>query len=84
MTETDSPYFKVISPSDVGNKVAPGMDKVFMLQFTADQKKVKIKMFCRTECIKKFYVLFTTRAAVLFQHIATNSSESCISNTTWT
>ncbi len=43
VTETDSPYFKVISPSDVGNKVAPGMDKVFMLQFTADQKQVRNK-----------------------------------------
>ena len=41
MTETDSSYFKVISPSDVGHKVAPGMDKVFILQFTADQKKVQ-------------------------------------------
>jgi hydrocephalus-inducing protein len=41
VTEIDSPYFEVISPSDVGNKVAPGMDKVFMLQFTADQKKVQ-------------------------------------------
>ena len=40
VTETDSPYFIVISPLDVGNKVAPGMDKVFMLQFTTNQKKV--------------------------------------------
>ena len=58
MTETDSPYFKVISPSDVGNKVAPGMDKVFMLQFTADQKKVeflihKQKLFRLMHCSAK-------------------------------
>ena len=34
VTETDSPYFKVISPSAVGYKVSPGMDNAFMLQFT--------------------------------------------------
>lgn len=48
--QTDSPYFKVISPSDVGHKVAPGMDKVFMIQFTADQKKDYFhELICVTE-----------------------------------
>ena len=65
MTETDSPYFKVISPSDVGNKVAPGMDKVFMLQFTADQKKVKIKMFCRTVYKKVLRTIYNTSGRVV-------------------
>lgn len=62
MTGTDSPYFKVISPNDVGHKVAPGMDKVFMVQFTADQKKVfklmqllKCFMYWRTALCEVFF-----------------------------
>lgn len=38
--QADSPYFKIISPPDVGHKVAPGMESIFMVQFTPDQKKV--------------------------------------------
>lgn len=40
VTQTDSPYFKIISPHDVGHKVAPGMDTTFIIQFTPDEKKV--------------------------------------------
>ena len=40
VTQTDSPYFKIISPHDVGHKVAPGMDTIFIIQFTPDEKKV--------------------------------------------
>ena len=40
VTQTDSPYFKIISPHDVGHKVAPGMDTTFIVQFTPDEKKV--------------------------------------------
>ena len=39
VTQTDSPYFKIISPHDVGHKVAPGMDTIFIIQFTPDGKK---------------------------------------------
>ena len=40
VTQTDSPYFKIISPLDVGHKVAPGMDTTFTIQFSPDEKKV--------------------------------------------
>jgi len=40
VTQTDSPYFKIVSPHDVGHKVAPGMDTTFIIQFTPDEKKV--------------------------------------------
>ena len=46
MTQTDSPYFKIISPHDVGHKVAPGMDTVFIIQFTPDEKKVLGGVVC--------------------------------------
>lgn len=50
VTQTDSPYFKILSPSDVGHKVAPGMDKVFMIQFTADQRKVSHQEIFAVKC----------------------------------
>ncbi len=40
VTQADSPYFKIISPPDVGHKVAPGMDTVFLIKFFPDEKKV--------------------------------------------
>ena len=50
VTQTDSPYFKIISPLDVGHKVAPGMDTVFILQFTTDEKKdYTHELICITE-----------------------------------
>ena len=45
VVQEESPYFKVISPPDIGHKVATGMETIFIIQFTPDQKKV-------------FYVLF--------------------------
>jgi len=39
VTQADSPYFKIISPADVGHKVAPGMDTIFLIKFTPDEKK---------------------------------------------
>lgn len=50
VTQTDSPYFKIISPHDVGHKVAPGMDTVFIIQFTPDEKKdYTHELICITE-----------------------------------
>lgn len=35
-----SPYFKVISPKDIGHKVAPGVPSVFRILFTPEENKV--------------------------------------------
>ena len=40
VTQADSPYFKIISPHDVGHKVGPGLPTTFRLQFTPDEIKV--------------------------------------------
>ncbi|KAH3778728.1 hypothetical protein DPMN_180198 [Dreissena polymorpha] len=42
VTQADSPYFKIISPHDVGNKVGPGLPTTFRLQFTPDEVKVSV------------------------------------------
>ncbi len=42
--QEESPYFKVISPPNVGHKVGPGLPTTFKIQFTPDEKKVKIKI----------------------------------------
>ena len=45
VTQADSPYFKIISPHDVGHKVGPGLPTTFRLQFTPDEIKVKFPPF---------------------------------------
>ncbi|XP_057292027.1 hydrocephalus-inducing protein-like [Hydractinia symbiolongicarpus] len=50
VVQAESPYFKIISPPDVGHKVAPGMDIIFVIQFTPDQKKdYNHEVICITE-----------------------------------
>ncbi|XP_068693384.1 hydrocephalus-inducing protein homolog [Montipora foliosa] len=50
VTQTDSPYFKIVSPHDVGHKVAPGMDTIFIIQFTPDETKdYTHELICITE-----------------------------------
>ena len=50
VVQEDSPYFSIISPSDIGHKVAPGMDTVFFIQFMADHKEdYTHELFCITE-----------------------------------
>lgn len=39
-----SPYFKLISPSDVCRKVAPGMPSTFRILFTPEENKVRLKV----------------------------------------
>ncbi|KAG8437289.1 hypothetical protein GDO86_008117 [Hymenochirus boettgeri] len=39
VTQEDSPYFKIISPNDVCNKVAPGLQSLFLIIFTPEQNK---------------------------------------------
>ena len=53
VTQTDSPYFKIISPHDVGHKVAPGMDTIFIIQFTPDEKKVFVVKTSHKQLHKK-------------------------------
>uniref|UniRef100_A0A8C3T1C3 HYDIN axonemal central pair apparatus protein n=1 Tax=Chelydra serpentina TaxID=8475 RepID=A0A8C3T1C3_CHESE len=45
-----SPYFRVISPNDVGHKVAPGMASTFRILFTPEENKDYIhQVTCITE-----------------------------------
>lgn len=48
--QTDSPYFKIISPEDVSHKVAPGMASVFRILFNPEDKKdYTHELICMTE-----------------------------------
>ncbi|XP_078720178.1 hydrocephalus-inducing protein homolog isoform X2 [Lampetra fluviatilis] len=50
VSQEDSPYFKIISPNDVGTKVAPGMASTFRIVFTPEQKKdYTHQLVCVTE-----------------------------------
>ncbi|KAL3860158.1 hypothetical protein ACJMK2_010318 [Sinanodonta woodiana] len=50
VTQANSPYFKIISPHDVGHKVGPGLPTVFKIQFTPDEKKDYYhELVCTTE-----------------------------------
>ncbi|XP_062860193.1 hydrocephalus-inducing protein homolog [Trichomycterus rosablanca] len=50
VVEEDSLYFKVVSPTDVGNKVAPGMASTFTVFFTPQENKDYIhRLICVTE-----------------------------------
>lgn len=40
----NSPYFQLISPSDVGRKVAPGMSSTFRIVFTPEENKVRLEI----------------------------------------
>lgn len=40
IVEESSPYFKIISPKDIGHKVAPGVPSVFRILFTPEENKV--------------------------------------------
>lgn len=40
VVEESSPYFKVISPKDIGHKVAPGVPSIFRVVFTPEENKV--------------------------------------------
>ncbi|XP_028665442.1 hydrocephalus-inducing protein homolog [Erpetoichthys calabaricus] len=48
--QEDSPYFKVVSPLDVCNKVAPGMASIFHILFTPEENKdYTQQLLCITE-----------------------------------
>ncbi|XP_053355859.1 hydrocephalus-inducing protein-like [Clarias gariepinus] len=50
IVEDDSLYFKVVSPVDVCNKVAPGMTSTFTVLFTPQEKKdYSYRIICMTE-----------------------------------
>ncbi|XP_015224105.2 hydrocephalus-inducing protein homolog isoform X3 [Lepisosteus oculatus] len=50
VVQQDSPYFRIISPLDVCNKVAPGMASTFTILFTPEQNKdYSHKLVCITE-----------------------------------
>ncbi|KAL6033959.1 hypothetical protein STEG23_011291, partial [Scotinomys teguina] len=39
VVEESSPYFKIISPQDIGHKVAPGVPSIFRILFTPEENK---------------------------------------------
>ncbi|XP_072277434.1 hydrocephalus-inducing protein homolog [Pyxicephalus adspersus] len=50
VVQENSPYFSIISPSDVCNKVAPGMASTFRIQFTPEETKDYFhQVICITE-----------------------------------
>ncbi|XP_036202709.1 hydrocephalus-inducing protein homolog [Myotis myotis] len=61
--EESSPYFKVISPKDIGHKVAPGVPSIFRILFTPEENKDYAHMLtCVTER-EKFIVPIKARGA---------------------
>uniref|UniRef100_A0A1I8IBX3 MSP domain-containing protein n=1 Tax=Macrostomum lignano TaxID=282301 RepID=A0A1I8IBX3_9PLAT len=50
VVQADSPYFKIISPNNVGEKCAPGLALTFLIQFIPDEKKdYTHELMCITE-----------------------------------
>uniref|UniRef100_A0A8C9JFG5 HYDIN axonemal central pair apparatus protein n=1 Tax=Panthera tigris altaica TaxID=74533 RepID=A0A8C9JFG5_PANTA len=63
VVEESSPYFKVISPKDIGHKVAPGVPSIFRILFTPEENKDYAHMLtCITER-EKFIVPIKARGA---------------------
>ncbi|CAO2609935.1 Hydrocephalus-inducing protein [Lemmus lemmus] len=63
VVEESSPYFKVISPKDIGHKVAPGVPSIFRILFTPEENKDYAHMLtCITER-EKFVVPVKARGA---------------------
>ncbi|XP_077612463.1 hydrocephalus-inducing protein homolog [Crocuta crocuta] len=63
VVEESSPYFKVISPKDIGHKVAPGVPSTFRVLFTPEENKDYAHMLtCITER-EKFIVPIRARGA---------------------
>ena len=50
VSQEDSPYFKIISPNNVGHKVGPGLPTTFKIQFTPEEKRdYNHEIVCVTE-----------------------------------
>ncbi|XP_026632827.1 hydrocephalus-inducing protein homolog isoform X2 [Microtus ochrogaster] len=63
VVEESSPYFKVISPKNIGHKVAPGVPSIFRILFTPEENKDYAHMLtCITER-EKFVVPVKARGA---------------------
>lgn len=56
VTQENSPYFKIISPNDVGHKVGPGLPTTFRIQFMPDEKKVILAYML---CIEIWFKLYS-------------------------
>ncbi|XP_039769505.1 hydrocephalus-inducing protein homolog isoform X2 [Ornithorhynchus anatinus] len=63
ITQESSPYFTVISPNDIGHKVAPGVTSTFRILFTPEENKdYSHELTCVTER-EKFIVPIKARGA---------------------
>ncbi|XP_006878929.1 PREDICTED: hydrocephalus-inducing protein homolog [Elephantulus edwardii] len=61
--EESSPYFKIISPKDIGHKVAPGVPSIFRILFSPEENKDYAHLLtCITER-EKFIVPIKARGA---------------------
>ncbi|XP_066569678.1 hydrocephalus-inducing protein homolog [Amia ocellicauda] len=50
VVQQDSPYFQIVSPLDVCNKVAPGLASTFLIRFTPQENKDYVhQLICITE-----------------------------------
>ena len=65
----DSPYFKVVCQKPVENKVAPGMEAVYLIIFTPDENKVSFQyMYIDVyRCI--IYAYLCIRPIHLYVHV---------------
>ncbi|XP_077746033.1 hydrocephalus-inducing protein homolog isoform X4 [Canis aureus] len=63
VVEESSPYFRVVSPKDIGHKVAPGVPAIFRILFTPEENKDYAHVLtCITER-EKFIVPIKARGA---------------------
>nr|XP_025867468.1 hydrocephalus-inducing protein homolog [Vulpes vulpes] len=63
VVEESSPYFRVVSPKDIGHKVAPGVPSIFRILFTPEENKDYAHVLtCITER-EKFIVPIKARGA---------------------
>lgn len=63
VVEESSPYFKIISPKDIGHKVAPGVPSIFRILFTPEENKVMTTLAKKKSMYLKHFVVQLTGLA---------------------
>uniref|UniRef100_A0A8C8A9K2 HYDIN/VesB/CFA65-like Ig-like domain-containing protein n=1 Tax=Otus sunia TaxID=257818 RepID=A0A8C8A9K2_9STRI len=84
----ETPYFKLISPSDVCCKVAPGMHSTFHVLFTPEENKVSLEVQRGARAILDFPdqlnfsvcpVKYSSQKTLLVRNIGNREARYCIS-----
>lgn len=86
VVEESSPYFKIISPKDIGHKVAPGVPSIFRILFTPEENKVITLLGRKTEYVSLApcrSTLDTRRAAGVHGSVGGISSGLCWGSCWW-